>query len=85
MFNDETVNAIKITLNYEKKINELKEELQVMKENEINRINREFLFNDYERRFQIKLEDVVSVIVGEENIPTELNKLKLFQKVNIIF
>jgi len=45
-----------------------------MQKIEVDRMNKEFLFNDYKRRFDITEKEILSVIVGYENSITELNK-----------
>lgn len=49
----------------------LNADLQEMKKNEIQRIINEYLFNNYERRYKVKIEKVFSSIVGE-NISEEM-------------
>jgi len=62
---------------------QIKKQLNEKKRSELNRINKEFEINNYERRFNITKEKVVSVIVGESNTPMEIIKLKRDQKVII--
>jgi hypothetical protein len=52
--------------------NQRKKELQLMKKSQLDRISKEFLVSDYGRRFNTSLRKVVSAIVGEENLTTEL-------------
>jgi len=52
-----------------------------LKKNELERINFEFLKKDYERRFNILHEEIVSIILGEDNISKEISKIKREQKV----
>ncbi len=52
--------------------NQRKKELQLMKKSQLDRISKEFLVSDYGRRFNTSLKKVVSAIVGEENLTTEL-------------
>jgi len=51
-----------------------------MKKNELERINKEFITNDYERRFNIKLVEIIRAIVGEELTLSELQKLSKIKK-----
>jgi hypothetical protein len=55
--------------------------LNEMQRAELMRINNEFLFNDYERRFKVTQEEVVSALIGEDYTPFEYNKLIREQKV----
>ena len=75
------IEYIKNTLKYEKRINDLKNEICNIKANELKRINTEFLYNDFERRFLVNKEKVVSAIVGIENLRLEMSKLNKYQKV----
>jgi len=81
--NSENLKYIKQTLKFEKKINDLKKEMTTLKENELIRLNLEFGSYDYERRFKVKKEKVISVIVGKDNLDNELNKLSIIQRVII--
>lgn len=57
------------------KINkELKSNLAEMKQDELSRICREYLINDYERVFRVNIDTIFSSIVGEQNVVTELKK-----------
>lgn len=49
----------------------LNDDLEEMKRNEIRRIVNEYLFNNYERKYKVKIEKVFSSIVGE-NISEEM-------------
>ena len=40
----------------------------------MERINKEFYSNDYERRYNITLEGMISAIVGEDNVLEEIGK-----------
>ena len=52
-----------------------------MKTNELKRINKEFLTNDYKRRFNISQETIISAIIGENLASTELIRQLREQKV----
>ena len=64
----------------EKELAKIKEELNAMKRKELNRINKEFLLNDYKRRFGISEETIVSAIIGEDLAGTEFLRLMREQK-----
>lgn len=65
----------------EKALNLKKQELEKEKRTELHRINKEFIFNEYERRFKIDQEHIVSIITGIENKGTEYTKQLREQKV----
>jgi len=54
--------------------------METLKSNELIRIINEFIHNDYQRRFNVKLETVVAAIIGEDNLINEMPKLKEIQK-----
>ena len=54
-----------------------------MKTSLLEKINKEFLFNEYERRFNIKLEQLLLAIVGEESLNSEMAKQNLMKRVLI--
>lgn len=71
----------------EAKYEEEKSEIIKMKKKELNRIGREFLLNDYKRRFNTDLRTVISAIAGQDTINHELLKLERDKKVysNLFF
>lgn len=58
-----------------------KKEIQVQKRAELSRISKEFLTNDFERRYNVSQDIVVSAICGEDNMNQELSRLTREQKV----
>ena len=52
-----------------------------LRTNELKRINKEFLINDYTRRFKITQESVISALIGEDLTESEYNILKKEQNV----
>ncbi len=66
---------------YEKK----KKFLQNIKKDELDRIAKEFLTNDYERRFNVNKKTMVSAIVGEDNTETEIIRQTREEKVLNLF
>ena len=54
-------------------------EIEILKKKEMNRIMREFLENDYERRFKVSFEIVLSALVGEYNMLRENEKQKNYK------
>lgn len=53
-----------------------------MKRNELDRICKEYFKNDYERRFIVPLETMLSALVGEEKLLYEMSNYKRMQRVN---
>jgi hypothetical protein len=60
-----------------------KKNMSNLKRKELERINKEFLVNNYERRYGVKLEEIVSVIVGEDHVKNEMERQYRDQKVFI--
>jgi hypothetical protein len=60
------------------------EELKQMKKNELERICREYFKNDYERRFKVPIEVIMSALVGDENLLFEIGNYKRLQRVYLI-
>lgn len=58
----------------------LNKEINAMKRKELYRINKEFYLNDYGKRYNIKQEIVISVLVGQEMAYTEMKRAKNEQK-----
>jgi len=65
----------------ESKLSKIQRHLDELKKSELTRISFEFLKRDYARRFNIKHEELVSIIVGEDNVANEITKLRREQKV----
>ena len=70
---------------FEKAHNKSKEEIQNQKRQELNRLNKEFLTNDYGRRFNITQNVIISAICGECNLIQENTRLNREQKVFFYF
>jgi hypothetical protein len=70
---------------YEKIFENCKKEIDVQKRAELSRISKEFLTNDFERRYNVSQNSVVSAICGEDNMNQELSRVMREQKVIIIF
>ena len=77
----DTLNLIIKMEEYEKTFNLYKLDIEKQKKNEINRINKEFLTNDYQRRFNANLHMLISAIYGEDNMSIEFSRLIKEQKV----
>jgi hypothetical protein len=72
----------KITV-LEKRESALREEIKKLKEKEMKRIFKEFVKNNYDRRFNCEKKTVISALIGEENTPVELVRQYRQQKVII--
>ena len=77
----ETAQLIDYIKSLENKEVELKENLGKMKKKELDRLFKEILKNDYERRFNTSSHVVISAMIGEENTLTELYRQTREQKI----
>jgi len=84
ILSDEIKQILQRLKEMEKNYEEEKAQLAIKRKAELNRIGREFLLNDYKRRFNADLRTVISAIAGEDNINYELLKLERDKKVNNI-
>lgn len=69
----------------ESQLEKLKREAKGMKRRELSRIGKEFISSDYERRFKIDLQSLISALVGEDNSHSEMNSLMKEKKVLMSF
>lgn len=69
----------------EKLYDKKKKELQLLRRTELNRIGKEYLVNDYERRYDAPQDVLIAAIVGEDNISAELTRQVREQKVSRIY
>lgn len=56
----------------ERTYSELKNKMRIMKKDQLDRIGKEFLFNNYEKRFKVSQEVVLGAIVGEDKAKSAL-------------
>mgnify|MGYP001569587341 CR=1 FL=1 len=75
---------IKNITELENKLKLKKEEMNELKQKELQRINKEFLTNNYGRRFNIDQNSLIGAIVGQDNASAEYSKKIREQKVNHI-
>ena len=59
-----------------------KKEIDQQKKGEASRMNKEFLTNDYQRRFNVNLHTLISAIYGEDSMSAEYSRMIREQKVN---
>ena len=64
----------------DKTIKEFKEGMDARKKEELDRLNSEFFKNNYQRRFGVSQEIVISAIIGEDFMIHELFREKKKQK-----
>jgi hypothetical protein len=78
---DETNEFVAHIKSYEKVEDELKKQLEQMKRSEMDRLFKEFMKNDYERRYNTTRNIVISALIGEENMVNELSRQMRVSKV----
>lgn len=81
--NEEGLSVVNKIAELEKIYNKFKKELSQSRRQQLNRIGREFLVNDYARRYNVSQEVIVSAIAGEDNANSELLRQTREQKVKI--
>lgn len=74
----EYISAIELL---EEEVLKIKHEINEMKKDELSRIGKEFMVNDYERRFNVKLDKLISALIGEEKSCSEVERIKRRRKV----
>lgn len=69
----------------------IKEEIDIIRRQELDRINKEFLTNNYSRRYNnVNLKTVIHALVGKEFSDNEINKqlkdhkVKLYNNLDIL-
>ena len=72
--NEEEIKKVKNYLNLNKKLNNLRKKKENMKTDEMTRIFKEFQKNDYELKFNIDKISVISALIGEDNLNSEMVK-----------
>ena len=72
---------IKNITDLELKLKAKKDEMYELKQKELQRINKEFLTNNYGRRFAIDQNSIIAVIVGQDNAAAEFTKKIREEKV----
>jgi hypothetical protein len=77
---DQELEYIKNVTELENQLKNIKSSMESMKRNELARINKEYITNDYERRFKISQETLISALIGEDNTGHEYAKQKREQR-----
>ena len=84
LIDETTEKCIQLINNKKKHIRDIQTTIEQKRINEINRINKEYLYYDYERKFNVPIIQVISALVGEDHLDDEMNKInkemKLFTK-----
>ena len=62
------------------KIKEIENDISNLKKNEIHRLFKEFVENDYENKYHVKIDDVLAALLGEHNKNIEINKYSKYKK-----
>lgn len=78
---EDTITSLKFIGLLEKQGEKIKKELSILKNIELERIFKEFLMNDYERRFSTSLDQVISALIGEDQTAAEFAHQSRLQKV----
>ncbi len=68
----DTVQLGRETEQVEYKYNNIKSKMKILKDKEFERIGKEFLINNYEKRFRVTKEVVYSAIIGEDKAKVAL-------------
>ena len=62
------------------KIKEIEGEIMVLKRDEINRVFKEFVENDYQNKYHVPIDIVLAALLGEHNKNIEINKYSKYKK-----
>ena len=76
VIDNNTNKYIQTIQNKKKYIKGIQSHIDELKNNQLERINKEFLNNNYQRRFNVPLFVVVSALVGEERLEQEMSKIQ---------
>lgn len=72
--NSDEIKKIQNYLSLKTQLNNLRKKKETMKTNEMTRIFKEFQRNDYENKFNVDKMTVISALIGEDNLNSELVK-----------
>ena len=62
------------------KIKEIENDISYLKKNEIHRLFKEFVENDYEKKYHVKIDNVLAALFGEHSKNIEVNKYNKYKK-----
>jgi hypothetical protein len=77
---EDAMEYIKCVTELESQLKNIQNLMMTMKKTELARVNKEFYTNDYERRYKVSQENMISALIGEDNTPNELSRQKRDQK-----
>ena len=66
--------------NMQKKIKEIEIEIECLKREEIKRIFKEFIVNDYKNKYHVSVDVVLSALLGEHMKNIDIHKLGKFKR-----
>ena len=72
--NSEEIKKVQYYLSLKTQLSNLRKKKETMKTNEMTRIFKEFQRNDYENKFSVDKITVISALIGEDNLNSELVK-----------
>ena len=62
------------------KIKEIENDISYLKKNEIHRLFKEFVENDYEKKYHVKIDNILAALFGEHSKNIEVNKYNKYKK-----
>ena len=75
-FMDEnTEKCLRVIENKKKQIWKIQNKIEQMRTYEVSRINKEFLYYNYQRKFNVPITQVIAAIVGEDHLDIEMSKV----------
>jgi hypothetical protein len=80
-FDEESWKIYRSIAQLESQHDSIKNEMYEMKIKLLNDVNKEFISNDYERRFNISLEGLVNSLIGDEFLIPEMIRQTKLRKV----
>ena len=83
VFDEDTIIHLRFIKLLEQKESQIKKEMAEMQNQLMEYLNREFIANDYGRRYNIQLERLVLSLIGDENINAEMVRQNQMQRVSI--
>ena len=79
-FDIENMKEVKEINKLKKKIMLLNNQIEELKNNEVQRIFHEYVYNDYERVYHAPIEVVLGALIGEHSKDIQLNNYSVFRK-----
>lgn len=82
--NPESIKLIQKIKAEEEKVQLIKEKIDYLKNNELDRIYKEIIYNNYLKRFNTNKKTIISALIGEEFLYDELNRQDKLEKVFLL-